>query len=371
VPYLLAKDARSAFAIAEREASRPDLGIELKAIWETILFIEDPSKYRTRWSAFVSSGDFNWHVLELLQGNELIGTKSPTLTPKHLSIAIKVIGSRFANRSPPTGTWRGRQHTWEATSFVAKQIENLALLEDQDGERILVEFLSDSLLASYHDLIRHRLAQRANRRRNSTFVFASPTDIARAIQNNAPATATDLLAYVSLHLNVLNRELKHTQMEVYRGYWNHDGSKLLEPKYEEVCSGLLASDLQTRIRPHGLVVTVEHHMVANKECDIVVTQAPGRLLPIEAKHHYHADLWTAWREQLDRLYTRDAAADGLGIYLVFWSGETPSRRMPKLPDGVTVRPSTATELRSTLESQIPENDKGRIQVVVIDIAPVA
>ena len=61
-------------------------------------------------------------------------------------------------------------------------------------------------------------------------------------------------------------------------------------------------------------------MVANKECDLVVLQGPDRLLPMEAKHHYNAEIWTAWRTQLDRLYSKDAKAGGLGIYLVFWSG---------------------------------------------------
>ena len=62
-------------------------------------------------------------------------------------------------------------------------------------------------------------------------------------------------------------------------------------------------------------------MIADKECDLVVLQGTERLLPIEFKHHYHAELWTAWHTQLDRLYTRDAKAGGLGIYLVLWSGE--------------------------------------------------
>ena len=121
------------------------------------------------------------------------------------------------------------------------------------------------------------------------------------------------------------------------------------------------------MQTHSLIVTVEHHMIADKECDLVVLQGTGRLLPIEVKHHYHAELWTAWHTQLDRLYTRDAKAGGLGIYLVLWSGEAKGRKMRKPPDGFK-RPASAAELRSVLQSFIPEGDRHRLSVVVVDIS---
>ena len=108
-------------------------------------------------------------------------------------------------------------------------------------------------------------------------------------------------------------------------------------------------------------------MIEDKECDLVVLQGTDRLLPIEVKHHYNAELWTAWRTQLDRLYTRDAKAGGLGIYLVLWSGEAKNRKMPKLPNGIK-RPTSAAELKSAIESLVPEADRHRLKVVVVDIS---
>ena len=99
----------------------------------------------------------------------------------------------------------------------------------------------------------------------------------------------------------------------------------------------------------------------------MVLQGTERLLPIEVKHHYHAELWTAWRTQLDRLYTRDAKAGGLGIYLVLWSGEARDRMMPKLPDGIN-RPTNAADLKIALESLIPEADRHRLRITVVDIS---
>jgi hypothetical protein len=221
-------------------------------------------------------------------------------------------------------------------------------------------------LACYHYLIRHHRAQYEKRQRESSFMFASPEQVAKAISNGAPATPNDLLAFIVDHLSALARDMCQTQTEKYRAYWNENGRDLLKPKREEVCSGFLADDLQTRVYAQDLIVTVEHHMVADKECDLMVLQGADRLLPIEVKHQYNRDLWTAWSTQLDRLYTRDAKAGGLGIYLVLWSGK--SKKMPKLPDGIKRRPRTAVELCKVIESLIPEDDRHRLRVVVVDIS---
>ena len=246
-------------------------------------------------------------------------------------------------------------------------MERLAADGSPDVDGQLQQLENDSDLASYRDSIRHQKAQHRKKRRESGFTFAPPEQVAEAIQNRAPATPSDLLAFIVDHLGALAHELTRTQRERYRAYWNERGRDLSEPKREEVCSGLLAEDLQNRVKAQGLIVTVEHHMVANKICDLVVLQGTERLLPIEVKHHYNKALWTAWCTQLDGLYTRDAKAGGLGIYLVLWSGEAPRRKMPKLPNGLK-RPVSAAELRSAIEALIPQGDRGRLRVVVVDIS---
>jgi hypothetical protein len=145
---------------------------------------------------------------------------------------------------------------------------------------------NDSGLASYRDLIRHQRAQYQKQQRESSFAFASPEQVAEAIANRAPATPSDLLAFIVDHLNALSHELTRTQRDRYRAYWNQSGRKLVKPKHEEDCSSQLAEDLENRIKAHHMVVEVERHMVADKECDLMVLQGSERLLPIEVKHHY-------------------------------------------------------------------------------------
>jgi hypothetical protein len=368
VSVLLFHDQRAALAIGETELARSELSPAVRAIWNTALFVIDPSKHLDPWRILLSQPDASiWEAIELIGGGRHDKRGAVSLTSAQRTEVVTLVGQRFANVGHPSGGWSGSRNPWDASDFVANQIKLLAADGSPDADAQLERLEHDGGLASYRDLIRHQRAQHERQQRESSFAFASPEEVAEAIRSRAPATPSDLLVFVVDHFGALARELTGTQRERYRAYWNERGRNLVEPKHEEVCSGLLAEDLQNRVQAQGLIVTVEHHMTADKECDLVVLQGTERLLPIEVKHHYNPELWTAWRTQLDRLYTRDAKAGGLGIYLILWSGEAKGRMMAKLPKGIK-RPRSAAELSSVLESLIPERDRHRLRVVVVDIS---
>ena len=367
VSVLLHYDQRAALAIGESELSRSEMSQGVKVIWVTALFVVDPNKYLTTWKSIMMAVETPlWGAMGIIRGDRHENMKALHLTATQRAEVISTIGRRFANIECPA-SWTGNRNPWDASEFVANQIKLLVTDGSTDAGTQLGRLENDLGLASYHDLIRHHRAQHEKLQRESSFTFALPEQVAKAIRNCEPATPNDLLAFVVNHLESIAYELTRTQRERYRAYWNERERNLSEPKREEVCSGLLTEDLQNRVRAQNLIVTVEHHMVADKECDLVVLQGTERLLPIEVKHHYHRELWTAWRTQLDLLYSRDAKAGGLGIYLVLWSGEAKGRRMPKLPKSI-IRPTSAAELKSAIESLIPEVDQHRLRVIVVDIS---
>lgn len=368
VSVLLHQDQQAVLIIGEAELTRKEISPEVRAIWSTAFFLLDTTKYLNQWKTIMSQQDAAiWEAIKIISGDRHDNRKALNLTLVQRSEIIAVVGQRFVNVGHPPNGWSGSQNPWDAAEFVAYQIKMLAADGSADAGTQLALLENNGSLASYHNLIKHHRAQQEKQQRESSFIFASPEQIAKAIQNSTPATPKDLLAFIVDHLGVIAQELTRTQREKYRAYWNESGRKLIAPKHEEVCSGLLAEDLQNRVRMQNLIVTVEHHMIADKECDLVVLQGTERLLPIEVKHHYHHELWTAWHTQLDRLYTRDANAGGLGIYLVLWSGEAQGRMMPKLPEGIK-RPTNAVELKIALETLIPTEDRHRLRVVVIDIS---
>ncbi len=369
VSVLLLHDRRAALTIGENELARNELSAEVRAIWSTALFVIDPSKYLEPWKALMSEPNAAlWEAIRIIRSSGYQTSEAVRLTSAQRTEVIASVGRRFANVEHPSDGWSGDQNSWDASEFVAYQIKLLAADSSPDVGTQLERLENENSLATYRDLIRHHRAQYEKQQRESSFTFASPGHVAETLLNRAPATPSDLLAFIVDHFGVLAHELTRTQRERYRAYWNEgEHRQLIKPKHEEDCSGLLAEDLQNRVQAPGLIVTVEHHMVEDKECDLVVLQGLERLLPIEVKHHYHRELWTAWHTQLDRLYTRDAKAGGLGVYLVLWSGQAKDRRMPKLPNGVN-RPASAAELQSALESLIPKADRDRLRVVVVDIS---
>ena len=368
VSVLLFHDQRTALSIGETELARNELSAKVRTIWSTALFVIDPGKYLDPWRTLMSGEDAAlWNAIGLIRGARHEMRGDIMLTTAQRAEVVALIGKRFPNVDHPSRGWNGSQNPWDASEFIADQIRLIAADCSAEAGIQLERLEKDGSLASYHDLIRHHRAQYEKQQRESTFSFASPKKVAEAISNQAPATPNDLLSYIVDHLGALSREIARTQRERYRAYWNESGHNLTKPKHEEVCSGLLAEDLQNRVQAHSLIVTVEHHMIADKECDLVILLGTERLLPIEVKHHYNAELWTAWRTQLDRLYTRDAKAVGLGIYLILWSGETRGRMMPRIPNGLK-RPSNAIGLCRALESLIPEEDRYRLRIVVVDIS---
>jgi hypothetical protein len=98
---------------------------------------------------------------------------------------------------------------------------------------------------------------------------------------------------------------------------------------------------------------------------MLILSGAGRNLPIEAKRHFHPDIWVAASTQLQG-YATDPGADGLGIYLVFWFGYevnwTPAR-----PDGGE-KPTTAVELEAMLIRDLSQELRARTSVIVFDVS---
>jgi hypothetical protein len=59
-------------------------------------------------------------------------------------------------------------------------------------------------------------------------------------------------------------------------------------------------------------------------------------------------------------------SDGYGIYLVFWFGldvaKPPARQDGRAP------PSTAAQLEEMLATDLPEDLKGRVRIIVFDVS---
>ena len=88
-------------------------------------------------------------------------------------------------------------------------------------------------------------------------------------------------------------------------------------------------------------------------------------VPIEIKRSCHRELWSAVRNQLIANYTSDPQADGHGIYLVFWFGDTEGCRPTA---GYRGRPKSAADLEDQLRDTLSPDEKLKISISVIDVS---
>jgi len=309
-----------------------------------------------------------WAAINVWRSGKLNPVMDRICTSAKRFEIVSLLGRRFPNVGQPLGSTRGDQNPWDASQYVGHQIQAMTADPSPEAERRLNEVILDTSLQSYRDSMRHQLALRCRKLREAQFEWATPAAVAQVLRNQGPVTASDLRAYVADQLALLSDENRHGSFEPFQAFWNKKDRTLIAPKREEECSGILAHELQLRIQHHQLVATVEYHMVADKECDIVILQGTDRILPLEVKHHYHRDIWEAWRTQLDRLYTRDPKTSGMGIYCVLWSGETTHRRLPSLPQQIALRPDSAAALQEAMQSLMTPSERARLSVVVIDIS---
>ena len=126
----------------------------------------------------------------------------------------------------------------------------------------------------------------------------------------------------------------------------------------------LLSDLQQRMKRLGIDAAREGQYAESKRADIRVAYGAFNV-PVEIKKSTHRDLWSAIRSQLIAKYTRDPAAVGYGIYLVFWFGNEPEPcQMPESGP----RPKSAAALEEGLRDSLSPEEARLISVRVIDVA---
>ncbi len=204
--------------------------------------------------------------------------------------------------------------------------------------------------------------------RAAHFMHASPQAVALMLANRAPANPGDLQALLIDHLRHLEMEIRGSDANLLGQFWlekNSMGSQ--SPQIENVCRDRLLALLRPRVQPLAVAVDKETYAVDDKRMDLrasVQGQSNPKRLPIEIKKDTHMNVWTAWRDQLDLKYLNDPNSGGFGIYLVLWFGQKPTAL-----DGI--RPQSAGQMESMLREKIPEVDRARIAVVVMDLAATA
>jgi hypothetical protein len=354
-------DDATAAAIVRRKLNNPSMDAAQRVSWlvADIHYRPDAAERLVEW---VGKNERRAVALGIaLYEQQVLSRPQERLRAEVLSSLIELLAP-ITSPDRLTGVMRigATEHRKDS---VRALIAALASKPDAKAASELARLQQLPRLLPWRELLRYSLISQQGVAREAHFRHPTPEAVAQTLAHRAPANQADLQALTLDHLQDLGRRFKEVDTFATRQFWT-DGKPQV-PKEENYCRDLLLEQLRSRLAPLGIHVESEARAAADKRADMRVgfNTAGFRLaLPVEVKKEDHRDIWIAWREQLQRLYSNDPDADGFGIYLVLWFGHKPRSS----PQGE--KPPSAAVLAQWLSELIPEKDRVRLKVCVLDLS---
>ncbi|WP_153064602.1 NACHT domain-containing NTPase [Agrobacterium sp. LAD9] len=332
-----------------------ELDAQSRQLWESVALILDPEKFEAshtpeeiRAALLAPDGDLVNRLHEICP-------QPDQLDRLRISALAGVYPSEERDWARPDGPSR----------IIRAAIDHLSASSDPDAGKKLKSLIASSD-QSWRSLLTHAAAEHARLMRDNQFISPSVAQLKAALTGGPPASPADLVAVVLEEIERYKSTLRTGTEMPWKRYWNTDHNGAADkPQIENEDRDRLLELFRVRLEQYGVVASLpEARRGENTRADVLLLSHAGKNLPIEAKRHYNAELWTAAEEQLAG-YAADEGAFGYGVYLVFWFGaeyRTPSRR-----DG-RESPASAEELEMMLRSDLPSVLEGKISVIVLDVS---
>ena len=275
-----------------------------------------------------------------------------------IEFLIRTLGKTF------TPTWEEGVQTirTKASGRIERLISSLAARSDERAANALKELASDSGLSKWRGHLERAADTQRVVRRDAAHEAPTPQGVIAALRDGPPAGAGDLRGLVLDRLERIAGEVRATNDNLWRQFWNEDRKKpevQPTPKHEDACRDAILGRLRPLLPPR-CDAQPEGRYAGDRRADLRITG--GRWsVPVEIKKNGHADLWRAVRNQLLPRYANDPATEGLGIYLVLWFGRKCTVAAK------SDRPATPEALRERLLEEMTDAERRRAAVVVLDV----
>lgn len=351
-------------SLATKAIAFPELGAKQRMIWCLVLFALKPSENATLLESHADA-----ELFELFDGHfgEGLLNVFPEGEVRDQVLIAEQIFRRVAPHAQPYVRRTGRLLQDHRLSDAANtMLKTLSAIGDKiAGEALTRLRVGGASYLEWTDALRHAAEMQARVRRDREYQPPTAGTVSTALAGKAPANAADLRAIIVDELERFARELRTSATAAWRDFWNTNANgKATDPKIENIARDLLLTRLSARLEKYQIAIMLpEAQRRDDTRADVLLVTWAGRTLPIEAKRHFHKDLWSAASGQLQG-YASDPTADGFGILLVFWFGDwaaPPARSDKRVP-------TSATELQQMLTVDIPSHLRDRTDVIVLDVA---
>ncbi|MNJ18216.1 hypothetical protein D3C77_125120 [compost metagenome] len=251
----------------------------------------------------------------------------------------------------------------EASAFIALLIERVSQ-ETTENACMSISRLVTAAHDTYSDLLKHAQASQIQKNSEEMFKPIRPEVLKLLLQGGPPCNAEDLKTLILEELAVVQRILIGDEFDPVRVFWADNK----EPREENRCRDHLAEMLRPRLERYNVSLLSEADMPEDKRVDLAF-RCGNLQLPLEVKGQWHPNVWHAASSQLDKQYLIDWRSEQCGIFCVLWFGVGVSnKKLPVKPPQGMCAPRCAEEMQSYLAELIPQERRGRIQVVVIDLS---
>ncbi|OPH37935.1 NACHT domain-containing protein [Moraxella equi] len=193
------------------------------------------------------------------------------------------------------------------------------------------------------------------------FKAPTPENIVNLLEKDDIVSSENLRAVIleelELYQNDLNGHDTTTKSIFYHGEQRVD---------ENTASQYIAERLRLRLEHRQVLLDIERYMHNQKRCDIVcskIINGKRKIVPIEVKGQWHPEVYSAFDNQLNKLYTIHPDSEGQGVYLVLWFGKDEKVANRK---GHCIQ--NAEELYQKIQENLSEELRKRIDIFVIDLS---
>jgi hypothetical protein len=351
--------------LAESISIDESVSVTNRAMWSYVLFYLNPQKYVEQFLR--DNGDKDLvELLDSFSGNDLASVLPVANVSARIvreDIAIRIFGGHVS----PTAELDVNSAEGRARQIVHRGLQWLSTSGEHAAGEVLHRLVADPPLVHWRGFIQHAFANFKSGKRDVSFTHPTPDSIRSALEGGAPVNGSDLFSVVVEQLRRLSFELRSDDVTPWKRYWNVDSKgRPTGPLIENECRDRLLERLRDRLRPYKITPPMPEARRADEtRADIISLTALGHTVPIEAKRNNHRDIWTAAATQL-KGYANSAGADGHGIYLVFWFGNSPNKTTSR-PDG-SDGPQTAAQMEEMLKADLPPDISSKTEVVVFDVS---
>ena len=285
----------------------------------------------------------------------------PKLTPYKVEAVLKAFIEKWPKVDLPNHWGTGSPKEENAYRFLTEVIWSIDSDDPDDAILVLNRLLADPRFTDLYKDLKSIHAAQIRKKALRDFEPPTPQEIVNRLDRDAVITVEGLRQLVL-------QELQDFQKAINGGEFNsadrfyEKGEHLGEVRSTEI----IAERLNLRLEPQGISVTPEHQLKNANRSDFTATKiirGRRRLLVTEVKGQWHKKLYTAASAQLHDRYSIHPDAEQQGIFLVIWFG-----RDEKVAGLIKHGIKTAQELKSSIETRLPPELIGLIDVFVLDVS---